>query len=261
VTPEIAQLIAALAVAAGFAAYADVIFDVCKRIARATRMFPDAAISSKVLGWTRRRWMRDIAVERNSSNVIHIEFVRQGPRSERTRSFQGVALLVSATASLAVSAGALCMLVLHSSSEGQVFTTGADEFATKQLPDGSTLFLGTRSRAVVRVSDQQCVTEFVKGEGKFEVARYSPKTFVVETFLATATAAAGASFRVAIDSSVEFELYEGTVQVVAEGKNASAAVVTLKKGVPYRVRRNVDTMVARIGPAATSAIIINEPPS
>jgi ferric-dicitrate binding protein FerR (iron transport regulator) len=69
----------------------------------------------------------------------------------------------------------------------------------------------------------------------FEVPLDAPNPLVVVTFLATARAAAGAKFRVKIDSSVEFELYAGIVDVLPRGANAEPAKITLRKGIPYRV--------------------------
>jgi hypothetical protein len=246
VSLESAQLIAALALAALFGAYADVILGACRRIARATRMFPDLEMTSRDfrlrpvlmhfisrLGWKRHPFTPGSEAERNPPNVRHV-LVWRGPPLEPTRAYQGVALLMTATAAVVVSVCALLSLVPHTTS-GAVITTGANETTTEQLPDGSVLALGARSKVKVHVYDQQCVASFIAGEGRFSVARNLSKPLVVETFLAKATAPAGASFRVTIDTSVEFEVYEGAVQVYSRAAKSADPVITVRKGSAYRV--------------------------
>ena len=75
----------------------------------------------------------------------------------------------------------------------------------------------------------------MEGEAIFEVPPDAPRPLIVETFLATARAAAGSKFRVKIDSSVEFELFAGIVHVYPRGANGKPAAIMLKKGVLYRV--------------------------
>jgi transmembrane sensor len=131
----------------------------------------------------------------------------------------------------------VCLLVLASSGSksDRVITTGANETTAAELPGGSTVALGARSTLNVGVTDQQWVAMLVEGEAIFEVPRDAPRPLVVETFLAKARAAAGAKFRVKIDSSVEFELFAGVVDVFPRGANGEPAKITLRKGVPYRV--------------------------
>jgi ferric-dicitrate binding protein FerR (iron transport regulator) len=129
----------------------------------------------------------------------------------------------------------LLMLASSSGKSNGLITTGANQTAAAKLPGGGTVALGARSALNVSLTDQHPVPLLLEGEAIFEVPRDAPRPLIVETFLATARAAAGSKFRVKIDTSVEFELFTGVVDVFPRGADGKPAAIALKKRIPYRV--------------------------
>jgi hypothetical protein len=169
------------------------------------------------------------------SNVTHVNWWRGPPSKPSRRSYEAIGLVIASTSAVLLSTTYWLMLVMNTSSPDRVITTGANETTTMQLPDGNVLSLGAHSTVKVEITDQYWAARLIEGEGLFNVARNSRSQFVVETFLARAAGAAGAKFRVAVDSSVEVEVYEGVVRVFRRGTKAEAPVITLQKGTLYRV--------------------------
>lgn len=130
--------------------------------------------------------------------------------------------------------GSLALIVIPRS-VGRTFTTGADETIAERLPDGSKMRLEERSEVKLDRADEQWIAIVVSGSAIFDVPPDAPQPLIVRAARVTAVGSAGAKFRVSIDLHLEFELYEGFVQVVTRGANGLPAVITLKKGVPSRV--------------------------
>jgi len=154
-------------------------------------------------------------------------------KSGALAAFGDVSLLLAAGAPV-VALISMLMLASSGRTSDRIITTGANETTAANLPGAGTVALGARSTLKMGVTDQW-VAMLLEGEAMFDVPLDTPNPLVVETFLATARAAAGAKFRVRIDSSVEFELFAGVVDVFPRGANGQPAKVTLRKGIPYRV--------------------------
>lgn len=108
--------------------------------------------------------------------------------------------------------------------------------AVARLPDGSKMSLRAHSRVRVEATRQQNVAVLDRGEVILEVARDAPRPVIVRAADATAAASAGSKLRVAMNVVIEFELLEGETRLyLSRAANAGAGVITLKKGVPYRV--------------------------
>jgi hypothetical protein len=170
---------------------------------------------------------RDVAVLRRYAGETHGAFCG-------VRRALPVSLVVAASAAAIVLISYVLMIGINVGPADRVIMTGANESAVEQLSDGSVLSLDARSTVNVTVTGKQRVTRLVEGEVIFNVATHATMPFVVQTFLAKVTSEGG-KFRVAIDSSVEVEVYDGVVQVAANGTTAAAAVILHKGDPPYRV--------------------------
>lgn len=176
------------------------------------------------------------AAEReNPANVTFGELLQMIQSAKPTRRIEAVGLVVAATLAVVVSIGwsvsVLCARIL-----GEVITTGAHETARIELADGTVLSLGAHSRARVNVTARNRIARLEGGEAMFSVAHDPTRPFFLRTFLANATISSGTKLRVTIDSSVEFEVYEGVALVRLRGAAAGAPVRRLQKGTPpFRV--------------------------
>jgi hypothetical protein len=177
---------------------------------------------------------RRVAERQHRSNVSFEDLLRT-PQSAKTSSrHESAALAVAATAATIVTTGYWLMVELNVGTAGRVIMTGANESTIQHLSDGSVLVLDARSTVRVEVTAQQRVAHLVEGEAVFDVALDATRPFVVETHLADVSAPVG-KFRVAIDSSVEIEVYEGVVKVAAPGAKKGSQALILQKGGHYRV--------------------------
>lgn len=173
---------------------------------------------------------------RNKTNMTFRDLLRTLQSSKRSGRRETVGLIVTSTAAVIVSVS-YCYLQMFSGAgaSARVISTQANESITADLADGSICSLGGRSTVRVTVAAQQQVADLVEGEAMFEVRRSATKPLVVDTFLARATAPPGAKFRVATGSGVEFQVYEGLVQVHEKRAKAGTPALQLKKGDFYRV--------------------------
>ncbi len=95
------------------------------------------------------------------------------------------------------------------------FETQIGERLTTPLADGSTMTLGTSSRARVAFSDQERLVELVSGQAYFDVAHEDGREFVVLAAGRRVTAV-GTAFEVRVDSAqLSVTLVEGNVVVDA----------------------------------------------
>lgn len=173
------------------------------------------------------------------TNVIAIAFPRrESLPAQINHRAEGIGLILTATAAVVLSTSVLISRV-YDPSPGRLITTGAGETTTVRLSDGSVISLGARTALKLAETDQQRVAIVELGEVIFEVPPHARKTLFVQTVLATARPAAGTRFRVTVDSTIEFEVYSGVVNVFPRGANEKSTARTLKQGVPYRVPMNV----------------------
>lgn len=154
-------------------------------------------------------------------------------QSQPPLKLDGLVLAVPATVIVIV--GWLVM-ALNVGSSDRVIMTDASASASTQLSDGTVLSLGARSTVRVNETEQPRGAYIDAGEVVLAVKMDVTKPFVVKTYSANVITP-GAKFRVAVDSSVEIQVYEGVVQVVPpEVTEGESHGVTLRKGSPiYRV--------------------------
>lgn len=183
------------------------------------------------------------AAERQPLSKLTVaDFLRTLRSAETTSPHEARALVATATAAVFVAIGGL-LLVFNGGTPDRVITTGANETSSARLSDGSVLHLGARSTVRADLTGQQRVANMEEGEVIFNVAQDLARPFIVNTFLASAVVAAGARFRVTVGSSVEFQVYEGVVEVLLRHAKPGAPKRILQKGSPpFRV--SVDEIVA-----------------
>jgi transmembrane sensor len=144
---------------------------------------------------------------------------RPAPRSAA----QAVRRFVPLAAAAAVAGLALAFFLAEPQSVPRTVTTAAvqtREYQTQlgevraiQLPDGSTLTLGARSRVVVSFSDSERRVQLERGEAYFDVAKNAARPFHV-TAPGTAVRVVGTRFDVRVgDSHVRVAVDEGIVAV------------------------------------------------
>jgi ferric-dicitrate binding protein FerR (iron transport regulator) len=147
----------------------------------------------------------------------------------------GIGLAVTATVAAFVVTGYWFRVEFDIGAQGHVIITGANETTRQALSDGSVVSVRALSTLTVDETGPQRVARLDAGEIIFKVRATPVRPFIVETICATATIAEDATLRVAIGRTVEFEVYEGVVKVVARAKNGSAPALWLRKGESFSV--------------------------
>jgi ferric-dicitrate binding protein FerR (iron transport regulator) len=131
----------------------------------------------------------------------------------------------------------LCLLLSQSmKTPERLITTGANATITVHQPDQSVLSVGQDS--MVRVIAEQHVAYIDDGEMTIDVPPGVTTPWVVETFDARAIVPAKAKLRVAVRSSVEFEVYAGAVQIYERGAKPGTPARLLQRGGAYRMPIN-----------------------
>lgn len=186
-----------------------------------------------------RRWMRRKAAQPQSTTnepfAARVPALLSGKTSS---SPAGVSLAVASTVTTFVLVG-YCIHGLMSEFgtqvQGQVIATGANETATEALLDGSVVSLRERSTLTVDETGPQCLARLEAGEIIFNARATLERPFTVDTRMLTATVVADATFRVAANSWIEVEVYEGAVKLALKGAKADAPVRWLRKGESFSV--------------------------
>lgn len=146
-----------------------------------------------------------------------------------------VALAVVATVTAFVAAGYWFTIERGLHVQGQVIATGANETTTAALLDGIVVSLRERSTLTVDETGPRRIARLEAGEIIFKAKATQERPFTVDTARLTATVVADATFRVAADSWIEVEVYEGAVKLALKGAKADAPVRWLRKGESFSV--------------------------
>ncbi|MDY6947895.1 MAG: FecR domain-containing protein [Pseudomonadota bacterium] len=166
------------------------------------------------------------------SKVTYVNWWRGSAHKtpEKRSVYEACGVIVLATAAVLVSVGSLVQFEMKRADRSETIVTSVNESRTKTRADGSQISLSPNSRAELPLNESERSLRLLEGEVEVTATPNPEKPFAVATPLAEASTTGG-RFRVAFDTYMTVEVYEGDVEVDEPGR----PTVTVRKGSRYRV--------------------------
>jgi ferric-dicitrate binding protein FerR (iron transport regulator) len=111
----------------------------------------------------------------------------------------------------------------------------ADEPTVQLLGDGSRVSLNAGAMLRVEFTDHRREVHLEHGRVVFDVVKDQKRPFIVNTLLVAVAAAAESKFSVEVDTTVEVQVFKGTVDVSKQGGKAGAAIIRVRSGEIFRM--------------------------
>lgn len=182
-----------------------------------------------------QRLTRAIQAKRDRPNVTHVNWWKGSLMKPVATRGTGRIFGWSVAAAIVMT---LLMIVsqlrVNIGASDNTIATAVDKSTTRRLEDGSRVSLGAGSTLRLEFTDKHRHVHLLEGKAVFEVAEDTTRPFVVNTLLVD-IAATVSKFAVKIDTGVEVEVYDGSVEVLRPGAAAGKPVITVRRGETLRV--------------------------